>query len=244
MLLRRMMEHVRTQNWFAVLLDFGIVVVGVFIGMQVSNWNGVNQQRQIEDEIIERLHADFTEIVAWASAGRDYVEGLHAHTGPLVDAGAAGFILPEQEEPLLTAINECYDLLITLKTSATYTEIVSSGQVRLIRNDALRQALAGYQASSDESHTAFQALSQAFMRHIDILDSHAIIAPDVASLPVGSNIVVTGYDWAALDDDPRLPATFRFFHNLRSNEYLFFNGLAEEAQAVLTILEEETALRP
>jgi len=29
MLLRRMMQHVRTQNWFAVFLDFVIVVVGV-----------------------------------------------------------------------------------------------------------------------------------------------------------------------------------------------------------------------
>lgn len=34
MLLRRVLLHVRQQNWFAVLLDFVIVVVGVFIGVQ------------------------------------------------------------------------------------------------------------------------------------------------------------------------------------------------------------------
>ena len=39
MLLRRITEHVRAQNWFAVGIDFVIVVVGVFIGIQVSNWN-------------------------------------------------------------------------------------------------------------------------------------------------------------------------------------------------------------
>ena len=39
MLLRRITEHVKAQNWFAVALDFLIVVVGVFIGLQVSNWN-------------------------------------------------------------------------------------------------------------------------------------------------------------------------------------------------------------
>jgi len=39
MLLRRVIEHVKAQNWTAVGLDFVIVVVGVFIGIQVSNWN-------------------------------------------------------------------------------------------------------------------------------------------------------------------------------------------------------------
>ncbi|MEP1144977.1 MAG: hypothetical protein ABJH52_14755 [Henriciella sp.] len=39
MLLRRITKHVKEQNWFAVGLDFVIVVVGVFIGIQVANWN-------------------------------------------------------------------------------------------------------------------------------------------------------------------------------------------------------------
>ena len=39
MLLRRVIEHVKSQNWTAIALDFVIVVVGVFIGIQVSNWN-------------------------------------------------------------------------------------------------------------------------------------------------------------------------------------------------------------
>lgn len=37
MILRRITEHVKAQNWFAVAIDF--VIVGVFIGIQVSNWN-------------------------------------------------------------------------------------------------------------------------------------------------------------------------------------------------------------
>lgn len=39
MLLRRVMEHVTEQNWTAIGIDFVIVVLGVFIGLQVSNWN-------------------------------------------------------------------------------------------------------------------------------------------------------------------------------------------------------------
>jgi len=39
MLLRRITEHVKAQNRAAVALDFCIVVVGVFIGIQGANWN-------------------------------------------------------------------------------------------------------------------------------------------------------------------------------------------------------------
>ena len=38
MILRRITSHLKDQNWFAVCLDLSIVV-GVFIGIQVANWN-------------------------------------------------------------------------------------------------------------------------------------------------------------------------------------------------------------
>lgn len=46
MVVRRFREHVADQNWFAVLIDVGIVVLGVFLGTQVNNWN----ERRIEGE--------------------------------------------------------------------------------------------------------------------------------------------------------------------------------------------------
>jgi Family of unknown function (DUF6090) len=57
-LLRRITEHVKTQNWFAVGLDFFIVVVGVFIGIQVSNWNDASKDRADEAAFLKDLHND------------------------------------------------------------------------------------------------------------------------------------------------------------------------------------------
>ncbi|MBL4870815.1 MAG: hypothetical protein JKX72_07665 [Robiginitomaculum sp.] len=39
MILRRVIKHVRNQEWTAILIDFLIVVIGVFVGLQVSNWS-------------------------------------------------------------------------------------------------------------------------------------------------------------------------------------------------------------
>ena len=58
MRLRRVTEHVKAQNWFAVWLDFVIVVVGVFIGIQVANWNAARVDRIEYEAALRRLGAE------------------------------------------------------------------------------------------------------------------------------------------------------------------------------------------
>ena len=59
--LLRVAEHIRTQNWTAISIDFLIVVLGVFVGMQVSNWNQEREKRQRGAEFTERLRTDLIE---------------------------------------------------------------------------------------------------------------------------------------------------------------------------------------
>ena len=39
MILRRLGNALREQNWFTVVLEVLIVVVGIFFGLQVDDWN-------------------------------------------------------------------------------------------------------------------------------------------------------------------------------------------------------------
>lgn len=63
MILRRVIEHVKAQNWTAVALDFVIVVVGVFIGIQVSNWNDGRAANARKAEIIAALVTDLKDAI-------------------------------------------------------------------------------------------------------------------------------------------------------------------------------------
>ena len=58
MIPRRLYEHVNTHNWFAVVIDLVIVVVGVFIGIQVSNWNSERREQLAARTYIERIRED------------------------------------------------------------------------------------------------------------------------------------------------------------------------------------------
>ena len=64
MLLRRITKDVKDQNWFAVGIDFCIVVVGVFIGIQVANWNDERQDRVDEVYYLERILTDIDDSIA------------------------------------------------------------------------------------------------------------------------------------------------------------------------------------
>lgn len=55
MLLRRITQHVKDQNWFAVGLDFLIVVAGVYIGVLLGNWNETRQLRALYDQSYDRM---------------------------------------------------------------------------------------------------------------------------------------------------------------------------------------------
>jgi hypothetical protein len=64
MLLRRVMEHVREQNWTAVGIDFVIVVIGVFVGIQVANWNEERLQQRQEHGFLAQLREEIAGNVA------------------------------------------------------------------------------------------------------------------------------------------------------------------------------------
>jgi len=61
MLLRKLTQHVKEQNWFAVGLDLVIVVVGVFIGIQVANWNDIQKDKAGLAASLERLDKEVSQ---------------------------------------------------------------------------------------------------------------------------------------------------------------------------------------
>ena len=55
MLLRSLTKHVRDQNWFAVFLDFFIVVAGILIAFQITNWNERRAEYRNETQALIEL---------------------------------------------------------------------------------------------------------------------------------------------------------------------------------------------
>ena len=144
MLLRRIKQHVASENWFAVFVDFVIVVVGVYVGIEVSNWNEARQEDARAAEYLERIRVDLVNDRAAASnrqkfwtAVIDYGEVAirHAETGELYQDSVGQTVLAyfqaSQVDPYASV-------------STTYDEMKAAGELGLIRDAELRANLANY----------------------------------------------------------------------------------------------------
>jgi hypothetical protein len=58
MILRRFAEALKDQNWAAIAIEFVLLVLGVFLGIQVSNWNEERADRVAYEAALGRLGAE------------------------------------------------------------------------------------------------------------------------------------------------------------------------------------------
>ena len=58
MILRRLSQSIKEQNWTAIIIEFVLLVSGVFLGIQVSNWNAARLEQKRADELFVRIIDD------------------------------------------------------------------------------------------------------------------------------------------------------------------------------------------
>jgi len=87
MILRRLSAELRTQNWTTIAIELAIVIIGVFVGNQVSNWNEARLQKEQTARTLEQLRPELNgEIDYFASIKRYYQV-----TGHYADVALAGW---------------------------------------------------------------------------------------------------------------------------------------------------------
>jgi hypothetical protein len=142
MILRRIREHVDRQNWFAVAIDLAIVVIGVFIGLQVNNWNEdraeAEQGKSYRQRLIREL--DFN--------ARQYGQQQHYYRQALNHGLAAIAALDGRSNPsprdFLVDAYQLSQVDTTSPKTYIYDEMVSSGLVTRLGTEALQETASDY----------------------------------------------------------------------------------------------------
>ena len=141
MILRRLAEAIRVQHWFTVVLEILIVVIGIFIGLQVDDWNERRKDRAAERGYLERLLTDTIFNIRQVKVkGRSYFDRSESLSRIVshIEQGKIGEIA---KEDLTYAF--CYWYIpegIRLQSS-TYDEMTATGSLELLADQNIRQLL-------------------------------------------------------------------------------------------------------
>jgi hypothetical protein len=136
LILRRVIAHARKQEWTAIGIDLVIVVLGVFIGIQVSNWNSEREANARGAAFAERLKADLRDEAWYYQLQIKYSRDVLANAESAV-AGLAGKSTAANESLLVNAYRAT-QYKQRARRRSTYDELVSTGTIGLIRSDTLR----------------------------------------------------------------------------------------------------------
>ena len=138
MILRRLAQSIKEQNWTAIWIEFVLLVAGVFLGIQVSNWN---QQRIADTQaeiFTERLRADLrTEAWSFEYMIQYYREVQDNAERALALLEAASEATNDQ---LLISAYRATQFQTGTTRRATYDEMRSTGSLGLVQSKTLRDA--------------------------------------------------------------------------------------------------------
>ena len=140
MIFKRFAANLRAQNWFAIGIELGIVVLGVFIGTWVANWNQQRAERQAAVRMVGELKPGLNVFMDFFATAKPY----YATTMRYADVAFAGW----RGDPTVSdrdfviaayQASQAYTLGVN---AVTWTQVFGGNQLSRLEDAQLRGDLA------------------------------------------------------------------------------------------------------
>lgn len=138
----RLGKTVRELNWGTLTIELVILIVGISVGLQVSEWENRRSDRQLEREYLERLLVDFAET---EKVLKQDFENLSASIKRLsIGIGPLGKSSLTKEDHQKVAMSATASALVGRfgVVFGTVEELKDTGNMRLLSSKELRIAIA------------------------------------------------------------------------------------------------------
>lgn len=222
MILRRLTGAFRKQDWFTVMIETLIVVLGVFLGIQLGNWNEARLERAQSAVFTRALEADLHADAAVYRGVAGYYASVRENAEHVLESLEGG--APLSDEDLLISAYRASQVALVPVNRSTFEELVSTGRINLITDAALRQTAIEHfgfnyieAAAADGRQSDYRSLFRGTMppdahraarEHCGDVESTDIIALDYhCGLGLADAAVLKAAE--ALRAEPAIPAALR-----------------------------------
>lgn len=235
MILRSLTRHVRDQNWFAVFLDFLIVVVGVFIGIQVANWNEARADRIESADVLERLEQEFRAQLERIDFSLERHRDSVAAAARLI-RGAEGRQF--DEESLHRDIEIVTALAPQPGPSTTFQELVASGRLGLLANAELRAELLAFNDYIATIHIHQQVFSEPLTdARAELMRARRLQISELPSSDVRRSWLTAEVDRTLLSEDRAVMVSLQTAYGTQNNIHAVLLGIRQRIVDILDRIE-------
>ena len=150
MILRRITEHVRAQNWFAVSIEFVIVVVGVFVGLQAQDWSTARAEQKAERAAIERLIVEYKSNLELLNSDIELSRRTMEASDRLLTMISPEPAVIAADRALAQTILDCLTNPKFVPILGTTNSLVASGGLQLIGDPEIQRRLTQWPSTAQE----------------------------------------------------------------------------------------------
>ncbi len=145
MILRRISDALRRQDWTTVVVETLIVTFGVLLGLQLNNWNEDRVLRERERTFLQQILIDLESDAETSQRGvifADQIDDMAEDFLAVIEGTPEGADVSDAD--LMALVPAAGYAYLPYSKSTTYNEMVSTGGLSLIRDVELKRALGEY----------------------------------------------------------------------------------------------------
>ena len=139
MIYKRFAARLKAQDWLAIMIELTIVVVGVFIGTQVSNWNAGRLEKRETQRMLSQLKPNLQSLTDYYDSARGY----YATTRRYATTAFAGWRGDPgvSDRDFVIAAYQASQVLGLGTNGSTWATVLGADQLRRIDDLAIRNDL-------------------------------------------------------------------------------------------------------
>lgn len=183
---RRMTQALRGQNWTAIAVEFALLVTGVFLGIQVANWNDARRDHDRERAYLGQIAAELDESVLKMQRSNALTLERMRLDQLLIDSVAHPELVRADPGQFIYAVTRGGYTFSPNVNGYTFDEIKSNGDLGIFKDPRLSLDLisfyAGIQQKGQWSFLRSQSQFEYIRRSAGILDADQLaLAPDASN---------------------------------------------------------------
>lgn|GEM_PF-421764 len=158
MIIQKLVSAIRRQDWFQVLVEVLIVIVGIFLGLQVQTWYEALEDRRQEAFYLALLHDEVEQI---ETKFKNYFPNINGRVEVLASLREQY----NQNEQFVEISNiQCNAIIVShihtnfISTVTTIDELESTGRSQIIENPSIRRLMAVLKSNQNFSNTFIAGL--------------------------------------------------------------------------------------